>query len=59
MFVTNGNLFNQRRPGLFRRAEDGTQNQTDSQGDRGSYGGIDVVEIHSQVIQPLFFIAQF
>ena len=31
--------------------ENGTQEQADSQGERGSYEGVDVVEIHGKVIQ--------
>ena len=33
--------------------ENGTQEHTDSQGERGSYDGVDVVEIHGKVVQLL------
>ena len=35
------------------RTENGTQEQADNQGERGSYDGVDVVEIHGKVIQLL------
>lgn len=39
--------------------ENGTQEHTDSQGKCGPYDGVDVVDVHGEVIQLMSFIAQF